>query len=72
MKRTRKYMTRCVVCGARARVGTICSAMCTRARKAGVSREEQIRNEMDSRDWSSRDYALRTHGRVHMHALTQG
>jgi hypothetical protein len=54
-------MKRCVICGARAR-GATCGLVCTHARKAGVSREEQIRSEMDSRDWSVREAVMRRNG----------
>jgi hypothetical protein len=54
-------MKRCIVCGARAR-GITCGGSCTRARKAGVSRENQLRREMDEKDWSFREFDLRRRG----------
>ena len=58
---------RCVICGARARSGLTCSAVCTRARKAGVSREEQFLADMEAHGWTWRDTALRQHGRNRDH-----
>ena len=54
-------MKRCIICGARAQ-GATCDPVCTRARKNGTSREEQIRNDMDSVDWSFREFELHRYG----------
>ena len=56
-------MKRCIICGARA-PGATCDSVCTRARKNGVSREDQMRRDMErSACWSQRQSGLGRYGR---------
>ena len=52
---------RCIICGARSR-GATCGPTCTRARKAGITYEEQLRRDMDKVSWSFRDFELHRNG----------
>jgi hypothetical protein len=52
---------RCIICGARSH-GKTCDAVCTKARKAGVTREEQLRLDMDDWQWTTRDLQIKMFG----------
>jgi hypothetical protein len=52
---------RCIICGARSH-GKTCDRVCTKARKAGVSREEQLRTDMDSWQWTTKALQVKVFG----------
>lgn len=54
-------MKRCVICGARTKrhKGETCGPVCTKAHKAGISREAQLALDMDGRGWATGDRSSR-------------
>ena len=56
-------MKRCVICNARSGHGATCDTVCTKARKNGVSREEQLALDMDGQEWGWRESVIRLYGR---------
>ena len=57
---------RCLICAARCQ-GSTCDIHCTRARKAGISREQQIARDMNSHPWTAHDWNLRSKGYIIHH-----
>jgi len=62
---------RCIICGARSH-GKTCDTVCTKARKAGVSREEQLRLDMGKQAWTARDWRLRAIGYHFSPVISEG
>jgi hypothetical protein len=62
---------RCIICGARSH-GATCDKVCTKARKAGRTREEQLRFDMDDWQWTAKDLQVKMFGWRTSRAISAG